>query len=152
MLAHVLLVGAFFAPVDVPAPPAQAPFEVETVKGLTYCDGLAEDAAKHKLDLYLPRGKKDFPVFFFVHGGSWRTGDRSRHAALGSLFARFGIGAVIISYRLAPHVHHPAQIEDVANAFAWTHAHIAQYGGRIDQNLRLRTLRGRPPGVAARNG
>jgi len=33
------------------------------------------------------------------------------------------------SYRLAPKYPHPAQIEDVAAAFAWTVRHIAEHGG-----------------------
>ena len=36
---------------------------------------------------------------------------------------------VIPSYRLAPKNPHPAQIQDVAAAFAWTVRHIAEYGG-----------------------
>ena len=36
--------------------------------------GAPADADKHKLDLYLPRDKKNFPVLVFLHGGSWRTG------------------------------------------------------------------------------
>ena len=102
---------------------------VEVHKDLTYVDGKPEDEAKHKLDVYLPAGRKNFPVFFFVHGGAWRTGDRSRYAALGYRFAREGIGVVIPSYRLSPANLHPAHIEDVAAAFAWTVRHIASHGG-----------------------
>ena len=84
---------------------------------------------KHKLDIYLPEGKKHFPVLFFVHGGAWRLGDRSKYRAIGEHFAAQGIGVVIPSYRLAPVYRHPAQIEDVAAAFAWTVKNIKQYGG-----------------------
>ena len=44
-----------------------------------------------------------------------------------------GIGAVLPDYRQSPWVKHPAHIKDVARAIAWTHAHIAEYGGRPDQ-------------------
>jgi acetyl esterase/lipase len=40
---------------------------------------------------------------------------------------------VIINYRLSPAVQHPAHIQDVARAFAWTVRNIAKYGGRPDQ-------------------
>jgi acetyl esterase/lipase len=43
--------------------------------------------------------------------------------------AKEGIVTVILSYRLAPKHPHPAQIDDVAAAFAWTKRHIADYGG-----------------------
>jgi acetyl esterase/lipase len=35
----------------------------------------------------------------------------------------------VISYRLQPQNPHPAQIEDVASAFAWTVKNIRKYGG-----------------------
>src|SRR5207247_1816478 len=97
--------------------------------GSSYVEGEPAAADKHKLDLYLPRDKKNFPVLVFLHGGSWRTGDRSLYRALGNRFARAGIGVAIPSYRLMPKNPHPAQIEDVAAAFAWVHDNIAQYGG-----------------------
>ena len=35
----------------------------------------------------------------------------------------------IPSYRLMPMNSHPAQVEDAAAAFAWTRAHISDFGG-----------------------
>ncbi|MCI0703144.1 MAG: alpha/beta hydrolase, partial [Planctomycetia bacterium] len=35
--------------------------------------------------------------------------------------------------RLSPKVQHPAHIEDVAKAFAWTFDNIGKYGGKKDQ-------------------
>jgi len=99
--------------------------------GIEYTSGKPEDTAKHKLDVYMPKGKRDFPVLFFVHGGAWRNGDRSLYRALGNRFASEGIGVVIPSYRLSPANLHPAHIEDVAAAFAWTFANITQRGGDL---------------------
>jgi 6-phosphogluconolactonase (cycloisomerase 2 family)/endonuclease/exonuclease/phosphatase family metal-dependent hydrolase/dienelactone hydrolase len=108
-------------------------YPVESYLDIPYFDGLGADSRKHKLDLFTPRGATDFPVLFFVHGGAWTTGDRKLYGRLGRVFARNGIGTVITSYRLSPGVKHPGHIEDVARAFAWTHKHIAKYGGRSDQ-------------------
>jgi acetyl esterase/lipase len=119
---------------DRRAPPVTGGnYKVEVIKDIAYYEGKDADKVKHKLDLYLPKGKKDFPVFFFVHGGAWVMGDRKDCGPGGRLFARNGIGTVIISYRLSPQVKHPAHIQDVAKAFAWTHKHIKEYGGRPDQ-------------------
>jgi acetyl esterase/lipase len=106
---------------------------VEVVKNIAYTAGEPADEEKHKLDLYLPKGKTNFSVLFFIHGGAWRSGDRSRYPALGNRFAMAGIGTVVPSYRLAPQNPHPAQIDDVAAAFAWTLANIQGYGGRRDR-------------------
>jgi acetyl esterase/lipase len=114
-------------------------YEVEKKADIAYYEGENADAKKHKLDLYLPKGKKDFPVLFFIHGGAWTIGDHTWYAALGQTFAKNGIGTVVISYRLTvgrpPKVQnqHPAHIQDVARAFAWTHDNIAKYGGKADQ-------------------
>ncbi len=116
-------------PTNVTLPAPRISSNVNMVAGISYTDGAPADADKHKLDLYLPRDKKNFPVLVFLHGGSWRTGDRSLYTALGDRLARAGIGVAIPSYRLMPQNPHPAQIEDVAAAFAWVVKNIAQDGG-----------------------
>src|SRR4029077_10844231 len=55
------------------------------------------------------------------------------YSAIGERFAKQGIGAVVINYRLSPNVKHPEHIKDVARAFAWTSKNIAKQGGRPDQ-------------------
>jgi len=102
---------------------------IDVQKDITYTEGNPEDAYKHKLDLYLPKDKKIFPILVFIHGGAWRYGDRANYQALGNRFAKRGIGVVIPSYRLMPKHPHPAQIEDTAAAFAWVYKNIAKYGG-----------------------
>ncbi len=108
-------------------------FKVESILDVPYYEGPDADPIKHKLDLFLPKGCKDFPVLIFVHGGAWVTGDRNLYGSFGKTFAKNGIGTVVISYRLTPKVQHPGHIEDVARAFAWTHKNIGKYGGRADQ-------------------
>jgi acetyl esterase/lipase len=132
-LLGLLVVAPARADEAKPAVKVGGSFEVETVKDIAYNDATDADPNKHKLDLYLPKGKKDFPVLFFVHGGSWRSGDRRMYGPLGNVFAKNGIGTVIISYRLSPQVQHPGHVQDVAKAFAWTCGHIGKHGGRADQ-------------------
>ncbi len=91
------------------------------------------DKERHLLDVYTPKGKKDFPTVLFVHGGSWKSGNKNLYALLGQALADDGIGCVICNYRLSPAVQHPGHIEDVAKAFAWTADNIAKYGGKKDQ-------------------
>jgi acetyl esterase/lipase len=61
-----------------------------------------------------------------------RTGDRKDTKPLGEAFAEQGIGFVTTGYRLSPAVTHPAHMEDVARAFAWTVRNITKHGGRAD--------------------
>jgi acetyl esterase/lipase len=118
---------------------ATATFEVRKVLDVAYYQGPDADKVKHKLDLYMPRDVKDFPVIFFVHGGAWVHGDKSGllrigiYGYLGTYWAKRGVGFVVTNYRLSPGVTHPEHIKDVARAFAWTYKNISQYGGRPDQ-------------------
>jgi acetyl esterase/lipase len=122
-----------------PGAQAAAPektYKVETRRDLTYYEGEEADRAKHRLDLYLPKDRKDFPVVLFVHGGAWTIGDKNDFGAyetLGKMFARHGIGAAVANYRLSPKVMHPEHVKDVARAFAWVRKHVREYGGRPDQ-------------------
>lgn len=113
------------------AAPVAAPraFQVEKHTDLAYVSGPDADSERHKLDVYVPKGRKGYPVLLFVHGGSWKSGNKGLYVALGEAFARLGIGTVITNYRLSPKVKHPAHVEDIAKAFAWTHHNIAKYGG-----------------------
>lgn len=106
---------------------------VDVERDVPYTDSSPADDDKHRLDLYLPKDRTGFPVLLFVHGDAWRTGDRSLYHALGNRFARDGIAVAIPSYRLMPRDPHPAQIEDVAAAFAWVYHNIARYGGDVNR-------------------
>ncbi len=134
LLVPLFLVAPAFAgdPKRDAPPPAARTFEVEVVVDLDYYTGADADKIKHKLDLFLPKGHKDFPVLFFVHGGAWRQGDKNFlgfYSSLGKFYARHGIGTVVTNYRLSPKVIHPEHIKDVARAFAWTVKNISKYGG-----------------------
>jgi acetyl esterase/lipase len=104
--------------------------DVEVHKNIAYID---DGLDKHKLDLYLPTGKKNFPMMVFLHGGSWRSGDRSIYPLFGNRFAQAGIGVAVPSYRLMPKDAYPAQVLDAAAAFAWVHRHAADYGGDVSR-------------------
>jgi len=110
-------------------PPAGISPSVDVRKDIAYVEGAPADEGKHKLDLYLPKDRHGFPVLIFIHGGSWRSGDRSNYPALGNRFAMAGLGVVVPSYRLMPGAPHPAQIEDATAAVEWVVRNIGQHGG-----------------------
>lgn len=114
---------------DSPFPRSEVSADVETHKDISYLSGTNQETSKHMLDVYAPKEKRAVPVMFFIHGGAWKSGDRTLYPPLGLRYARAGILTVIPSYRLAPRFPHPAQIDDVAAAFAWTVEHAAEFGG-----------------------
>jgi arylformamidase len=88
-----------------------------------------------RLDLFLAQGR-DRPVFIFVHGGGWMKGDKGLRVGgadvygnIGRFYAAHGVDVAVINYRLQPKASWRDQIDDVARATAWVHAHIADDGG-----------------------
>ncbi len=108
-------------------------YDVEVTRNIAYRLDPDADPVRHKLDIYTPKGQRNFPVVMFVHGGGWHSGNKELYAQFGQLMARNGLGGVVINYRLSPQARFPAHEEDVAKAFAWVHANIARYGGRADR-------------------
>ncbi len=85
------------------------------------------------LDIYAPKDCKSCPVIAFVHGGAWKTGDKSNHGIKGLFFAERGFVFVSIDYRTFPDVPFPLFVEDVSDAIAWIHRNIDRYGGDGDR-------------------
>jgi acetyl esterase/lipase len=123
-------------PIWGPGPPGVGTCAVLRLNNVPYRDGPCADDRRQQLDLFLPKGRTDFPVVVLVHGGAWMVGDNrccGLQSSVGEFLASQGVGAVLPNYRLSPAVRHPEHVRDVARAFAWTRAHIAEYGGRPDQ-------------------
>lgn len=117
---------------------AQEPsaFEMETALNVSYYTGPGADPVRHRLDIYVPKGLKDFPVVFFIHGGAWFEGNKNQfgmYRAIAKTLTRHGIGVVSTNYRLSPDVKHPEHVQDVARAFAWTYKNIGTYGGKASE-------------------
>jgi acetyl esterase/lipase len=104
---------------------------VSVVRNLSY---LPEPAPpKGRLDLYLPKVPRGFPVILSIHGGALLEGDKSSQEFVGQRFAAAGIGVAVINYRLSPGVSHPVHVQDVAAAFAWVKRFISEFGGLADR-------------------
>jgi acetyl esterase/lipase len=90
--------------------------------------------ARQKLDFYVPaHGNGKEPVILFFYGGSWQAGRKEDYLAFGATFAEKNIVVAIADYRLYPEVRYPAFLKDCAAAFAYVHAHAAEYGGDPDR-------------------
>lgn len=80
---------------------------------------------KCQLDLYLPKGKKDFATVIWFHGGGLTGGAKEVPERL----MKQGIAVIAAGYRLSPKVKAPVYIEDAAAAAAWTVKNIEAHGG-----------------------
>ena len=96
------------------------------VRTLTFA---TRDAEELRLDLHTaaqPAGPS--PLLIIVHGGSWRTGDRTELDALARYFAARGVAVAMPDYRLAPDHRFPAARDDVIAATAFLRARAADLG------------------------
>lgn len=86
------------------------------------------DGSNETLDVFKAR-QPDSPVLVFIHGGWWRTLDKSDHSFIAPALVDAGAVVVIPNYALAP----AASIEQITlqmvRALAWTWRHAAEYGG-----------------------
>ncbi|KAG8878317.1 Kynurenine formamidase [Tulasnella sp. 331] len=86
------------------------------------------DHPLNKLDLYYPEDHVATiakpPLIVFVHGGAWRSGDKSEYVSFAEdLVNKTGAAVAIVNYRIsprkpedAPALHHPAHTQDLLDA------------------------------------
>lgn len=73
-----------------------------------------------RFDVYLPKGVRHAPVFFFVHGGGWANGDKTNPGIESKIEFWLAKGYAVISanYRMLPEAAPLQQARDVAQAVA----------------------------------
>lgn len=69
--------------------------------------------SKNKLDLYVPDNVISGPLLVYVHGGAWRTGDKSDFKFIAERFMQKGFAIAIVNYRLSNVSKYPAPMLDV---------------------------------------
>lgn len=110
---------------DIPSP------DVKEDRNLSYCN--SANGPLH-LDVFSPKklhGSKA-PAVLIIHGGGWRTGDRSQHIPLARELTKAGYVAITVEYRLSTIALYPAAVQDVKAAIRWTRANAAKY--KIDKD------------------
>ncbi|MDB5569969.1 MAG: hypothetical protein JWN93_1152 [Hyphomicrobiales bacterium] len=89
--------------------------------------------ARNALDLYAPEQSSSAPppIVVFAHGGGFVRGDKADVANVGAYFARHGVAAILMNYRLAPESTWPSGPEDVAALVRWIKANPDAHRGDV---------------------
>ena len=78
------------------------------------------------LDIYRPKASGRYPAVVLIHGGGWRSGDRSQGIPLAQRIAERGYVAVTVEYRLSIEALYPAAVFDLKAAVRWLRSHSAE--------------------------
>lgn len=90
------------------------PDNVEEIKNIEYKNINGESLM---LDIYRPKNMTaPAPLLVFIHGGSWRSGNRADYLIYLAHFASLGYVTATISYRFLQVAPYPACVEDIQDA------------------------------------
>lgn len=110
-------------PTPLPTPTFDAARLGSAELDVTYC---SPDGRAQMLDIYYPSSAGPWPVLLYVHGGSWREGDKAEGEGWRGLNEQ-GILVASMNYRMAAEGKFPVMIEDVQCAVRYLRAHSADY-------------------------
>lgn len=85
-------------------------------------------SAAEVLDVF-PAGRDGAPVLIFIHGGYWRSLDKSEHSFIAPSFNADGAMVVVPNYALCPAVGIEQITLQMAAVVMWVLEHAAEYGG-----------------------
>ena len=80
------------------------------------------------LDIF-PAAHPNAPVLVFLHGGYWRSLDKSDHSFVAPGFVQQGVCVVVPNYALCPAVGIPDIVMQMVKALDWVWRYVAQWGG-----------------------
>lgn len=84
------------------------------------------DAASERLDFF-PADRRGAPLLVFIHGGWWRSLDKSDFSFIAPGYVKAGMNVALTNYTLAPQ----ASIEEITmqqlRALGWLYRHAAKY-------------------------
>jgi acetyl esterase/lipase len=87
--------------------------DFDILRNIHYTENKIE---RQEADVYIPEGKGPFPGVILVHGGGWKSRDRTDMDSIAKSLASNGFSVLNINYRFAPEYLHPAPINDLERA------------------------------------
>lgn len=76
---------------------------------------------RNKVDLFHPANDKGGPLVVFIHGGYWRSLDRTVFSHMAAGANAHGLTVAVPSYTLCPEVHISDIVDELRQCFLWLH-------------------------------
>lgn len=77
---------------------------------------------------FFPAHRNRAPLLVFIHGGYWRSLDKSDFSFVAPAFVAAGISVAVVNYGLAPGTALPEMVRQMLRAGTWLHRHAADLG------------------------
>ncbi|MGB3144254.1 MAG: alpha/beta hydrolase [Maribacter sp.] len=104
-------------------------FSLKSVSEERYVPYCSMGKRELELDVFQEKDQKDSlrTAIIMVHGGGWRSGDRSQHYPLVQKLASLGYVCFTPEYRLSTEALFPAAVYDLKSAIRWVRANAKKY-------------------------
>ena len=79
------------------------------------------------LDAYYNKSKEKLTAVFLIHGGGWKSGNKSMLAPLAQSICKKGYQCFAIEYRLSDEVQYPQSIDDILEAITFVKKEAAKF-------------------------
>lgn len=85
------------------------------------------ERSRERLDIF-PAATRGAPVQVFIHGGAWKSGDKSEVSYPAPVFHAAGAAFVAVGFDSVPTVPLETQVRQCRDAVAWLHRHADEFG------------------------
>ncbi|MDP4261714.1 MAG: alpha/beta hydrolase [Bacteroidota bacterium] len=95
-------------------------------RNITYCK---TGKRQLLLDAFYPKNRKKASrtAILIIHGGGWRSGNRTQHYPLAQRLANLGYVCFTPEYRLSTEALYPAAVYDIKSALRWIRSKAQKY-------------------------
>jgi pectinesterase len=115
-------------PYAVPVPDS-LPAGVKEYRGIVYAHLPETPFGPRDLraDVFTPVKAGKYPALIMVHGGGWRSGNKSMQVPLAQRIAAQGLVTVAVEYQLSLEAKYPAAVHNIKAAIRWVRANADRY-------------------------
>lgn len=107
----------------------EIPFNIKVTKDIIYSSFQTQNFGLRnlKLDIYQLNDLVKRPVVIMIHGGGWRSGDKSMERGMAIKLANAGYVAIPVEYRLSLEAKYPSAVQDIKAAIRWVKLNADMY-------------------------
>lgn len=103
--------------------------QLECIEQVVYTEIKIKNVSrKLHLDVFRPNDNKIYPALIMIHGGGWRSGNKSMEKPMAQRTALKGYVTIPVEYRLSLEAKCPAAVNDIKAAIRWVKVNAKEYG------------------------